>query len=476
MVKYYNENHKNKVEQYNTFKYNYSIKLKENGKYRIKVNVTHLYCNNELIIRLDSFNKYINKCKNCCGCYEKSFAYHIEIELGLNLDDIWNWEKNNENNINPYFISFGSDKEIWLYCLEYNCHNYNKEGDKIGYKTKPSRFCRGHRCGYCNHAKTHWEDSLAYNYPNIAKMIAITENDLTFDDCYNIACQSNKKFYFKCDKCNKISNNKKELSSVVLQNRYCEYCSDGISLPNKILRQISEQLNLDLEFEYSPIWLENKRLDGYDKHLKIAIEMDAEYKDNHKNKRKEVDNWKDKKCLEHEIYVIRVNLMDSKEYNCNTFNYIKMKILNSNLKYLYDLSILDWNLIWKNSQKSLCVETWELWKNGKSISEICQLLKLDRHTIRKYLKGGNDSNNIKYDVDSQKEKGKFKELTLYMIDLKNNKTKITLTELCKLLNISKDTYYNNIVKKGFIIYSSNFSKSKRSIISKYEGYKITKCS
>ena len=105
MVKFYNDKHKAKVEQYGTFKYNYSIKVIENGTNRIKVNVTHLYCMSEIIIRLENFNKYINKCKNCCGCQEKSIAYHIEVELGLNLDYIWNGKKNKENGINPYYIS-----------------------------------------------------------------------------------------------------------------------------------------------------------------------------------------------------------------------------------------------------------------------------------------------------------------------------------------------------------------------------------
>ena len=32
--------------------------------------------------------------------YEESFAYHIEIVLGIKLDNIWNWEKNNKLSIN----------------------------------------------------------------------------------------------------------------------------------------------------------------------------------------------------------------------------------------------------------------------------------------------------------------------------------------------------------------------------------------
>ena len=79
-----------------------------------------------------------------------------------------------------------------MYCLKYNYHNYNKYGNKIGYETRCADFSRGRRCSYCGTRKTHWKDSLAYNYPDIAKMIAIHENDLTFEDCYKLGCHSEK--------------------------------------------------------------------------------------------------------------------------------------------------------------------------------------------------------------------------------------------------------------------------------------------
>jgi hypothetical protein len=141
-------------------------------------------------------------------------------------------------------------------------------------------------------------------------------------------------------------------------------CSDGISIPNKILRQISFQLGLNLQFEYSPMWLENKRLDGYDDDLKIAIEMDGEYYDNHKGKRKEVDSWKDEQCLKNGIYVIRINLTDTYEYNNNKFKYIKKQILNSPLSLIYDLLNVNWELVWENSLKSLVWEVKRLIEEG----------------------------------------------------------------------------------------------------------------
>ena len=52
--------------------------------------------------------------------YEESFAYHIEVELGLDINKIWNFEK---NIVNPYEIFKGCGKKVWLYCLEKDYHN-----------------------------------------------------------------------------------------------------------------------------------------------------------------------------------------------------------------------------------------------------------------------------------------------------------------------------------------------------------------
>ena len=133
--------------------------------------------------------------------YEESFAYYIEVELGLDINKIWNWEKNNELGINPYEITYGSTKYIWVYCLDNDYHNYDIYNNKIGYKTTCNSFSCGRRCPYCCnfHGRVHYKDSLAYKYPNVAKMISIPENNLTFEDCYNISPKGNSiKYYFKC--------------------------------------------------------------------------------------------------------------------------------------------------------------------------------------------------------------------------------------------------------------------------------------
>ena len=410
--------------------------------------------------------------------YEESIAYYIEVELGIDLDIIWNWEKNkcnpyetekqsnkkiwiycqekdyhndfggyeitcynftkgqrcgycasrkvhlkdsfaqwgidtfgedflekywsSKNTVNPWKISSRSHTEIWIYCQEHDYHNYDREGNKIGYKTRCDSFYIGSRCSYCNtfaSNKVHWKDSLAYVLPKVARMISeVPKNKVSFEDCYSIApYSSNKRFYFKCLDCGKISSKKQILSNITKHIYSCEYCSDGITIPNKMLRQISEQLNLNWKFEHGEKWLGRKRLDAYDENFKIAVEMDAEYKDNHKDERKEVDDWKDSKCLEHGIYVIRIDLMDTKEYNNNTLDYIRTQLINSSLTHIIDLSKVNWELAWVNCQNSLCVKTWELWNDSiKNIAKISRILNLSEPTVTRYLKIGAELGKCDY--------------------------------------------------------------------------------
>lgn len=318
--------------------------------------------------------------------YEESFAYHIEVELGLNLDDIWNWEKNNENEINPYELYKNSRKKVWLYCQEKDYHN-----DYDGYEISCSNFVNGRRCPYCCnfHGKIHWKDSLAYKYPQIAEMIAIPENNLTFEDCYNITCNNNKRYYFKCSECKNISTNKYSLNHITRNNKNnfsCKYCSDGISIPNKFMGNLLNKLNINFKSEYSPYYLKKRqRVDFLLTDYNVIIEMDGGYG----NHTKEYDCWRDFLNMKYGGYkTIRIDLTDNKKYN-NTFIYIKEQIINSELSNIFDLNNINWEKIWEQCQNSLCVKTWELWNSGiHDIIKISDELKLSPGTVYKYLKHG----------------------------------------------------------------------------------------
>ena len=323
--------------------------------------------------------------------YEESFAYHIEVELGIDLDNIWNWDKNNELGINPYEITKQSNKKVWLYCLEHDYHNYDREGNRIGYQIACNHFYNNRRCSYCHKgiSEIHWKDSLAYNYPKIAEMIAIKENNLTFDDCYKIACTSGN-YYCKCLDCGSITDKKIRLGNIIFQGFSCKICSDGISISEKFMANILKQLDEDFITQLNKSdfkWCENFRYDFYLPKYNMIIETHGEqhYIENITN------NWK---TLEQE------QMNDLFKYKCAkgyVDNYIIIDCRHSKLEWLkeniikelgnyFNLSNINWKKAWEKSQKSKCIETWELYDNKYSIKDIAIELNLCETCVRNYIK------------------------------------------------------------------------------------------
>ena len=319
--------------------------------------------------------------------YEESFAYHIKVELELNLDDIWNWEK---NKISPYDIYKCGTEKVWLYCLEKDYHNYDREGNKIGYEIMCSKFYNNHRCGYCHkgggHSRVHWKDSLAYNYPQVVKMIAIKENNLTFEDCYNIACKSDKKFYFKCLDCGMVSKKQTLLRHIVNGNSSCKYCSDGISTPNKFMTNTLKQLSIEFTTELNKSdfnWCGYFRYDFYLPKYNMIIEMNGgqHYEECTLTKRslfeEQMNDLFKYKCAKNHIdnYIVI-------DCRYSTLEWMKENIIKELSSY-FDLSNIDWELAWKESQNSLCVEAWKLYDKYeiKDVAKI-SLDKIEQVLIR----------------------------------------------------------------------------------------------
>ena len=378
--------------------------------------------------------------------YEESFAYHIEVELGLNLDDIWNWDKNNELGINPYEIYKSSSKKVWMYCLKKDYHNYDREGNKVGYKTTCDRFYRGSRCGYCQSgiSKIHYKDSLAYNYPNIAKMIAIPKNDLTFEDCYSVYCNSHKYYYFKCNICGGISDKKKQLKSIVRQGFSCKYCSDGIPITEKFMLNILEQLDINYIYQLTSKnfeWCHNFKYDFYLPKYNIIVETHG------------IQHYIENTDYNQTLNEIIIN--DLFKYKCaknHIDNYIVIDFRYSELEWMkesiikelggyFDLSNINWELAWEESQKSKCVEAWELWNSGlHDTTEIGKILNIDRGTVVVYLKRGVECKRCDYTIEESKKNG-FKKIT-------GNNNYLSKSVICittnKIFNTIKEAekYYN----------------------------------
>lgn len=155
---YFNLEHKQRVEQRGDgYSYIGSYKRNEvtidgkHSKSKELIRIKCPYCGKKYDVDIYTFRDGA-KCKYCCNYYEKSLAYYIQQELKESLNKYWNWEKNDEN---PYCISYGSNKTIWLLCKEKDYHN-----DEGGYPTTPKTFHMGNECPYCASKKIHPKDSF----------------------------------------------------------------------------------------------------------------------------------------------------------------------------------------------------------------------------------------------------------------------------------------------------------------------------
>lgn len=162
--------------------------------------IKHLYCGNEYLIKTINFINIGNKCSKCCHKYENSFAYHIEVELGEPLEKYWDFEK---NTVNPYHIYKNYKGKVWIKCQNQEVNELNglaKKDYHGSYEVSCLNFVSGHRCGYCSCAKVHLYDSFGYH--NFNKCCNQWINKKVSP--YKVARNSHKKYEFICEECKHI--------------------------------------------------------------------------------------------------------------------------------------------------------------------------------------------------------------------------------------------------------------------------------
>lgn len=214
------EIHKNNIEKYNDFEYLktlYTNDILPNGKVinrETYVQVKHKYCGEIYFVRSRNFSNKIYTCSKCCGSYENSFAYHIEVELGEPIEKYWDFEKNTAN---PYHISKGSHKKVWIKCTEKDYHG--------SYEMSCDKFINGNRCPYCSSKKVHLFDSFAkYCLDNTDKdFLTKYWSDKNTVDPWTISPNSGKKVWIKCQE--KDYHDDYEVScDKFISGRRCPYC------------------------------------------------------------------------------------------------------------------------------------------------------------------------------------------------------------------------------------------------------------
>ena len=279
------------------------------------------------------------------------------------------------------------------------------------YKATFSAFKNGkQRCPYCHGRLITKEKSVGFLYPNIAKMIVEDKrNGITYEDTYEIAPYTHIGYYFKCLNCKKESTRKRRISDVIRDNFSCEFCSDGISMPEKFMANILNQLNIMFISQYSTEWSNNKRYDFYIPSLNLIIETHGKQHYEHEkgswsslNSQQENDNYKKELALVNGI----------KEYIIIDCRYSKFEWLKENiikeLGRIFNLSNINWYEAWNLSQKSFIVQVCELWNSGLCVKDISEQLKLSNTTIREYLKNGKMLDLCDYTTEKGIERGRKK--------------------------------------------------------------------
>ena len=300
------------------------------------IQVKHKYCGNIYEVQAGQFINVGKRCGKCCQEYENSFAYHIEVELGLKLEDIWDFEK---NTVNPYHIYKGSNKKVWIKCQ-------NEETNKLnGLKKKDyhgsslvlcNNFLKGSKCPSCVSKYKYIHPYDSFGYQNFDKVMSWhPDNEIS---PFSVSRESGKRCKFICEKC---SYEWSAILSNINKGKWCPICKT--SKGERKIRAWLDKHNINYVHDepYFEDLLSDKgnplRPDFILPDYKIWIEYDGEfhYKDVHCDGSYELQISYDKRKDEY-----------AKEYH---WNLIRIKYTEfDNVE-----SILNKNILYKNKPQRL---------------------------------------------------------------------------------------------------------------------------
>ena len=243
----------------------------------------------------------------------------------------------------------------------------------------------------------------------------------------------------------------------------CSKCGDGVSYPNKFLRAMIDQLNIDsVNYEWSDVWSKPYKYDNYfivDGN-KYIVEADGgwHYKDNKlsgmsADEARRIDKLKEILATTHGISVVRIDCRESNK------NYISKNIIASNLSDIFDLSSVDWNLCDKNACKNLIKEVCKIYQeNCYDIDYLSSLFHLHKRTIQNYLIKGNEIGWCKYSLRKAKR-------SIDVFDLQNKKLH-TFESILKCTN-EMSSIYNIKFTYGCIVNACNNLNSYNGFVFKW---------
>lgn len=258
------------------------------------------------------------------------------------------------------------------------------------WQSTPHDILDGYGCPYCagNKVLKGFNDLWTTN-PDIA--VLLKDHNVG----YEISRGSHRKVDWVCPSCGAIKNDSpKQVYDFGLA---CPKCSDGISYPNRLIRSLMDQLPVQsFQPEWSPEWIGRYRYDMYFVYNdnEYIIEMDGgighggiDFATNSQDvDGLERDTIKDKQAKLHNIKLIRIDCRYEQDDIRNRFGYIKQSILDSELRQIFNLINVDWDLCNRDATKSLHILAAEKYDSGIGIADIANELHVHYSTVYEWLK------------------------------------------------------------------------------------------
>lgn len=322
-----------------------------------------------------SYNNKISKItpKDLKECHLGSFLNKRTREFKYNINDTIS----NKLILKRFYQ--GSYKKYQILCLL--C---NKESVVDESTMKKSYYCK-----YCRHSKearkTNIEKSVYSTNPELIKYFYNIEDAKTHSVGFPFSarmvcpiCGNNEQF--------------KQIHKLSKTGFRCKKCSDGVSMGEKYVKSLLEQLQLEFECQYS--FEDSTKKNGkrynpiYDFIIfknNIILEIDGGQHD--LEEQKEIDDIKNDFAILHNYNIIRI------KYNTYDYSSLSKELIT---KLPYDTTKVNWNKCVYDSLNTDVLKAVELWNNGLLISNIAQICDHNKDTISNYLKIGNDLSLCEY--------------------------------------------------------------------------------
>lgn len=233
------------------------------------------------------------------------------------------------------------------------------------------------------------------------------------EDADKYSYKSAQKITFKCPECGEERNNLK-IYSAVERGFNCQYCADGISIPEKFGINLFKQIGIEFETQYSPSWSKRYKYDFYIPSLNVIIEThgNQHYEEMNKYSKfaRTLEEEKKNDLFKYNLAIVNsIKIEDYIVVNCrySEFELLRENYFNS-LSILFDLNNIDWDMIWMNSQKSVVSKVWDMWNNkdeNDTAKTIAKELKISKEVCIRHLKKGNIIGKCSYNPKEEMIKG-----------------------------------------------------------------------